>query len=104
MCYCRSEMLFLLDIQNLALLTDLLLHSSQACLQQQVFVLCLQSPELTHLTRADTAMLCSAECTQCFCQSPAAAPTLFQMSISGRETCLPGLEQKERAVLNWGNE
>lgn len=104
MCYCRSEMLFLLDTQNLALLTDLLLHSSQACIQQQVFVLCLQSPELTHLIRADIAMLCSAECTQCFCQLPAAAPTLFQMPISGRETCLHGLQQKEKAVPNWGNE
>lgn len=52
-------MLFLLDIQNIALLTDLFLHSSHTSLQWQVFVLHLQGPGLARLTGADVAQLCS---------------------------------------------
>jgi len=75
-------MLFLLDIQNLALLTDLFLHSSHTSLQLQVFVLHLQTPGLTCLARDDVAQLWSG-CSKpwvhpmfspaaCSCSSPGA--------------------------------
>lgn len=109
-------MLFLLDIQNLALLTDLFLHS-RTSFQRQVFVIHLRSPGLTGLTRTGVARLllgCSkpwvhpmfppvARCSS----SPGAVSGTETEPVSGTETCWPGLEQDfslEKAVLNWGRK
>lgn len=90
-------MLFLLDIQNLAFLTDLFLHSSHTSLQWQIFVFRLQSPGLARLTGANAAWLCSGcsepwlhpvfpPATQC-CSSPSANTSFGK---------------KKKAILNWG--